>query len=42
MITYNPRKALNLKYDILDQKFPNEFIVLDNKTLNIIFKINAT
>jgi cytosine/adenosine deaminase-related metal-dependent hydrolase len=37
MITYNPRKALNLDYNILDLKLPKEFIVLDNKTLKIIY-----
>jgi len=37
MITYNPRKALNLDYNILDFKLPKGFIVLDNKTLKIIY-----
>ena len=36
MITYNPRKALNHKYNILDLKSSKEFIVLDKKTLDII------
>ncbi len=37
MITYNPRKALNLDYNIHDVKLSNEFIVLDYKTLDKIY-----
>jgi cytosine/adenosine deaminase-related metal-dependent hydrolase len=33
MITYNPRKVLNLDYNILDLKLINDFIILDYKTL---------
>ncbi len=40
MITYNPRKALNLDYNILDLKLANEFLVLDDKTLKIIYPSN--
>jgi len=35
MITYNPRKALNLDYNILDPKLLKEFLILDKKTLKI-------
>ena len=37
MITYNPRKALNLDYSILDLNSLNEFMVLDKKTLSTLF-----
>ena len=37
MITYNPRKALNLDYSILDLNSSNEFIVLDKKTLRTLY-----
>jgi len=37
MITYNPRKALNLDYNILDLNVAKEFILLDKKTLKIIY-----
>jgi cytosine/adenosine deaminase-related metal-dependent hydrolase len=36
MITYNPRKALNLEYNILDFKLLKEFTILDKETLKII------
>jgi cytosine/adenosine deaminase-related metal-dependent hydrolase len=36
MITYNPRKALNLEYNILDFKLLNEFTILDKETLKLI------
>ena len=35
--TYNPRKALNLKCDILSPNSIVDFIVLDEKNLNLIF-----
>jgi len=37
MITYNPRKALNLDYSILDLNSSNEFMVLDKKTLRTLY-----
>ncbi len=37
MITYNPRKALNLDYSILDLNSSNEFMVLDKKTLRALY-----
>lgn len=36
MITYNPRKVLNLDYNILDLKLTEEFIILNKKTLKPI------
>ena len=33
MVTYNPRKALNLDYSILDLSSSDEFVVLDDKSL---------
>ena len=37
MITYNPRKALNLDYSILDLNSSNEFVVLDKKHLKTLY-----
>jgi len=37
MITYNPRKALNLDADILDLNSPAEFVVLDKKYLKTLY-----
>jgi cytosine/adenosine deaminase-related metal-dependent hydrolase len=37
MITYNPRKALNLDYSILDFNSLDEFIVLDKKNLGVLY-----
>jgi len=37
MITYNPRKALNLDYSILDLNSLDEFIVLDKKNLGVLY-----
>ena len=37
MITYNPRKALNLDYNILDFNIAKEFVLLDKKTLKMIY-----
>jgi len=37
MITYNPRKALNLDYSILDFNSPDEFIVLDKENLGVLY-----
>jgi cytosine/adenosine deaminase-related metal-dependent hydrolase len=37
MITYNPRKALNLDCSILELNSLNDFIVLDKKSLRTLF-----
>jgi cytosine/adenosine deaminase-related metal-dependent hydrolase len=37
MITYGPRKALNLEYDILGSNSPANFVVLDGKELKILY-----
>ena len=37
MITYNPRKALNLDYSILDLNSSNEFVLLDIKHLKTLY-----
>jgi cytosine/adenosine deaminase-related metal-dependent hydrolase len=37
MITYNPRKALNLDYDILDLNSTFEFVVIDKNNLKPIY-----
>ncbi len=37
MITYIPRKALNLDVDILDLNSPAEFVVLDKKYLKTLY-----
>ena len=38
MLTYKPRKVLNLRPFILGPNSPADFIVLDNKTLKPIYK----
>ena len=40
MITYNPRKALNLDCDILVQNSPSNFVVLDRGSLEIVYVPN--
>jgi len=40
MITYNPRKVLNLDHSILDLSSSDEFIVLDKKSLRTIYISN--
>jgi cytosine/adenosine deaminase-related metal-dependent hydrolase len=37
MITYNPRKVLNLDYHILDLNLISDLIVLDNKNLKTLY-----
>jgi cytosine/adenosine deaminase-related metal-dependent hydrolase len=42
MITYTPRKALNLDHDILGPNSPSNFIVLDSDSLEPVYRVQSS